>query len=112
MARSLEQRLTRLEQGLPRWPLAIEDAKQRCLARLHVHIGEAVGCLDHPLVIKGQARLIDDTPEQAEQDLATLRRWAEQHPELMRDAEGARDRISAKLAEVARRLEVPHGEIP
>jgi uncharacterized lipoprotein YmbA len=112
MVRSLEQRLARLEQGLPRWPMAIEEAKQRCLARLKVCIGEACGIPDHPVIVAAQAQLIDDTPEQAEQDRATLRRYAEQHPELMRGSKGVRDRLSAKLDEVARRPEVSHGTIP
>ena len=70
-----EKHLQRLEQGLPRWLITVEEAKQQCLARLKVHIGEAIGCLDHPLVIDAQARLIDDTPVQAEQDRETLQRY-------------------------------------
>jgi hypothetical protein len=107
-----EKRVQRLEQSWPRWPIAVEDAKRRQLARLHVRIGEAVGRLDDPVVRAAQAQLIDDTPVQAERDRATLRAWLCQHPELLRQAEGARDRISAKLADMARRLEAnPHGEI-
>ena len=107
----LWKRLQRLEQGLPRRGIPVAEAKQRCLARLHVHIGEAIGCLDHPLVIDAQARLIEDIPVQAEQDRETLQRDTAAHPHLMRGRDEALDRISAKLEEVARRLEVDHGQV-
>ena len=98
--RPIERRLQRLEQALPRWPITVEDAKQRCLARLKVRIGDACGIPDHPVIVEAQARLIEDTPEQAA------------HPELMRQAAGVRDRLSAMRDEVARRPEVSHGTIP
>jgi hypothetical protein len=101
----LEKRLTRLEHVLPRWPPSVEAAKQRCLARVHLRIGEALGKMDDPLVVKAQTLLTDDTPAQRAQDLDTLQRWSRAHPELARGTEEARDRISAKLEAMARRVE-------
>jgi hypothetical protein len=105
--RDLRRRLERLERALPwpRWPAAVEEVKQRCLARLHLRIGAATDQMEHPLIMKALAQLIDDTPDQAEQDRPTLRRWAEQHPELMRGTEGERDRITARLEQIAERQE-------
>jgi hypothetical protein len=107
---SLERRLRRLEQALPlpHWPSEIEAAKQRCLAWLKVRIGEALGKMEHPYVVAAQSLLIDNSPAQAEQDRATLQRYAAQHPELLRGSEGARERINAKLEEMHQRLEVSH----
>jgi hypothetical protein len=108
-----QKRLQRLEAALPRWPASVEQAKQRCLARVHLRIGEALGRMDEPLVLKAQALLTDDTPEQRVQDLDTLQRWSRAHPELSRGSEGARDRISARLDELARRMEAhDHEPIP
>jgi hypothetical protein len=106
-----EKRLQRLERGFPRRPIAVEAAKRRGLARLYLRIGATVGLMEHPLVRQAEATLINDTPAQAEHDLATLQRWAQQHPELMRHETGARDRIAAKLDAMARRLEGHHGEV-
>jgi hypothetical protein len=104
--RNYEQRLQRLERSLPRWPSEVEQAKQRCLARLHIRIGDACGLRKHPLVVKAQTDLIEDTPAQAEHDRETLQRWARQHPATLYPADnGARARITAKLEEMARRLE-------
>jgi hypothetical protein len=84
---------------------SVEAAKQRCLARVHLRIGEALGKMDDPLVVKAQTLLTDDTPAQRAQDLDTLQRWSRAHPELARGTEEARDRISAKLEATARRVE-------
>jgi hypothetical protein len=109
----LEKRLQRLEQVLPRWPASVEAAKQRCLARVHLRIGETLGKADDPLVVKARGTLIDDTPEQREQDRETLRQWSRAHPDLSRGSEGARDRMSARLDELARRMEAhDHEPIP
>jgi hypothetical protein len=100
-----ERRLQRLEQSLPRWPSEIEQAKQRCLARLHIRIGEACSIREHPLVVKAQTELMDDTPAQAEHDRETLRRWARQHPATLYPDDGAWARITAKLEEMAQRIQ-------
>jgi alkanesulfonate monooxygenase SsuD/methylene tetrahydromethanopterin reductase-like flavin-dependent oxidoreductase (luciferase family) len=107
---SLERRIERLERAVPwpPWPSHIEEAKQRCLARLKVRIGDACGTPEHPTVLAAQVFLVDDTPEQADQDRKALHRWAQQHPELMRHAEGARDRISTKVEQMVQRLEASH----
>jgi hypothetical protein len=111
---SLDARLKRLERAVPwpSWPSDIEQAKQRCLARLKVRIGDACGIPEHPTVRQAQAMLIDDTPDQAKQDRETLQRYAQQHPELMRHAEGARARITATLEQMVQRLEASHGPRP
>jgi hypothetical protein len=109
----LEKRLQRLEQVLPRWPASVEAAQQRCLARVHLRIGEALGKPDDPFVVKARATLIDNAPEQRQQDLETLQRWSRAHAELSRGSEGARDRISARLDELARRMQAhDHEPIP
>jgi hypothetical protein len=104
---NLNTRLQRLERAVPwpSWPSHIEQAKQRCLVRLHVRIGDACGIPEHPTVRQAQAMLSDDAPAQAAQDRETLQRYAEQHPSLMRDADGSRARLTAKLEEMSRRLE-------
>jgi hypothetical protein len=68
--RDARRRLERLEHALPLpcWPSDIKRAKQRCLARLYLRIGEACGILDHPVVVKAQDTLMGDTDAQAEQD--------------------------------------------
>jgi hypothetical protein len=108
--RDARRRLERLERGLPlpRWPAAVEAAQQRCLARLHLRIGAATDQMEHPLVMKAQVLLIDDTPTQADQDRRTLQRYAARHPELQRGTDGAWDRIAATLEAMRHRLEANH----
>jgi hypothetical protein len=104
--RDARRRLERLEQVLPRWPASVEEAKQRCLARLKVRIGEACGCMEHPAVVAAMASLVDDSPAQDKADRATLQRYAAQYPRRLYPPDnGLADRIEAKLEEMARRQE-------
>jgi hypothetical protein len=110
--RDARRRLERLEHALPLpcWTSDIKRAKQRCLARLYLRIGEACGILDHPVVVKAQDTLMGDTDAQAEQDRDTLRRYAQQHPECLRQEPGARARLEATMARIRERLESGKGD--
>jgi hypothetical protein len=104
--RNAQRRLERLEasmQGV--WPADVEHAKQRSLARLKVRIGEACGISEHPVVQSARTLLMGDTPEQAEADTAILQRWARQHPATLYPDDDARARITAKLEEMAQRMQ-------
>jgi hypothetical protein len=104
--RNAQRRLEQLETQIRGvWPAEVEAAKQRSLARLKVRIGEACGTSEHPVVAAAQAQLVGDTSEQAEADRALLQRWAREHPTtLYPDDSAARERMAAKLEEMARRL--------
>jgi hypothetical protein len=56
-------------------------------------------------VVSAQALLVDNTPAQAAADLETLRRWAVAHPEILNPDEDRCARITAKLKEMAQRME-------
>jgi hypothetical protein len=105
--RNAQRRLEQLEARMRGvWPAEVEAAKARALARVRVKISVALGAADHPAFQADAALLTDDTPEQAAADTELLQRWARQHPSTMYpDADGARPRITAKLEEMARRMQ-------
>jgi hypothetical protein len=86
----------------------VEAAKVRVLARVRLKISVALGAVGDPAFKADEALLAGDTPEQAAADLEQLQHWARQHPATLYPEDGIRDRISAKLDEMARRLEANH----
>jgi hypothetical protein len=105
--RDRRRRLEQLEERIRGvWPVEVETAKARALARVRLKIATALDAGGDARFKADVALLADDTPEQAAADLETLRRWARQHPATLYPADnGARARITAKLEEMARRLE-------
>jgi hypothetical protein len=103
--RNAQRRLEQLEAQIQgRWPAEVEAAKGRVLARVRLKIAMALDAVGDTRFQADDALLADDTPEQAVVDLETLRRWARQHPATLYPVDGARERIAAKLEELARRL--------
>jgi hypothetical protein len=65
----------------------------------------ALDAVDDPALPAADALLADDTPEQAAADVETLRRWAQRHLATLHPVDGARERIAAKLEQMAQRLQ-------
>jgi hypothetical protein len=109
---SLESRLHKLEAQLQPKPLAwsadVEACRARAAARVRLHIGERLGIQDHPAVVSARELLKGYTPEQAATDLEILQRWGREHPELLAPDNGWRERFTAKLEEMAQRIEASH----
>jgi hypothetical protein len=109
--RNPEQRLARLEARIRGvWPAYVEAAKVRALARVRLRISAALGLEGDPAFKADAVSLADDTPEQAEADTAFLQRWARQHPATLYPDDGARARITAKLEEMAQRMQARKGD--
>jgi hypothetical protein len=106
---NLDARLKRLEAQLQPKPLAwsadVEACRTRAAARIRLHIGERLDIPWHPAVMSARELLIGDTPAQQQADLDTLQRWGREHPELLVPDDGSRERFSAKLDEMAQRIE-------
>jgi hypothetical protein len=83
----------------------MEAAKRRALARVRLKISLALGVVDDPAFTADHALLTDDTSEQAAADREVLQRWAHQHPVTLYPVDGARDRIAARLEEMAQRMQ-------
>jgi hypothetical protein len=107
MMRNAQRRLAHLEARMRGvWPAAVEAAKARALARVRLKIAAALDAVGDARFKADAALLADDTPEQEAADTELLQRWARQHPAtLYPDADGARARITAKLEEMARRMQ-------
>jgi hypothetical protein len=106
MMRNAQRRLEQLEQRIRGvWPAEVEAAKGRARARVRLKIATALDAVGDAHFQDDVAPLTDDTPEQAATDLETLRRWAQRHPTTLCPVDGARDRIAARLEEMARRLQ-------
>jgi hypothetical protein len=104
--RNPQRRLEQLEQRIRGvWPVEVETAKARALARVRLKIATALGMVGDTRFKADTALLADDTPEQAAADAEILRRWAQRHPMTLYPVDGARDRIAARLEEMARRLQ-------
>jgi hypothetical protein len=106
VVRDPRRRLERLEartRGV--WPAEVEAAKARALARVRLKISVALDRVDDPAFKAYHAFLADDTPEQAAADTELLQRWARRHPATLYPDDGVRERIEAKLEELARRLQ-------
>jgi hypothetical protein len=110
--RNAHRRVEQLESQIQgRWPADVEAAKARALARVRLKISVALDAVGHPACKADVALLADDTPEQAAADREILQRWARQYPAtLYPDDDGARDRIAAKLEEMARRMQAGRGD--
>jgi hypothetical protein len=96
--RDPRRRLERLEartQGV--WPAEVQAAKARALARLRLKISVALDRVGD-LTFKADAALLAA-------DTEILQRWARQHPATLYPDDGVRERIAAKLEEIARRME-------
>jgi hypothetical protein len=103
--RNAQRRVEQLESQIQgRWPAEVEAAKRRALARVRLKIATALDAVGDARFKADIALLADDTPEQAAADLETLRRWAQRHPATLYLVDGARDRMAARLEEMARRL--------
>jgi hypothetical protein len=87
-----------------RWPVEVETAKARVLARVRLKIATALDVVGDARFKADVALLADDTPEQAAADLETLRRWAQRHPMTLYQVDGARDRMAVRLEEMEQRL--------
>jgi hypothetical protein len=109
--RNAQHRLAQLEtQFQGRWPVEVESAKARALARVRLKIATALDAVGDARFKADVALLADDTPEQAAADLETLRRWAQRHPQTLYSDSTARDRITAKLEEMAQRMLARKGD--
>jgi hypothetical protein len=105
MMRNAQRRLAHLEARMRGvWPAEVEAAKGRALARVRLKIATALDAVGDARFKADVALLADDTTEQTAADLETLRRWAQQYPATLYLVDGARDRMAAKLEEMARRL--------
>ena len=103
--RNAQRRLEQLEQRIRGvWPVEVETAKARALARVRLKIAAALDAVGDTRFKADVALLADDTPEQAAADMETLRRWAQQYPATLYLVEGAKDRMAARLEEMAQRL--------
>jgi hypothetical protein len=109
---SLERRVDKLEAQRQLTPLAwsadVDACRARAGARVRLYVGERLQIPEHPSVVSARALLMGDTPERQQADLDTLQRWGREHPELLASDDGCRERISAKLEEMSRRLEASH----
>jgi hypothetical protein len=104
--RNAQRRLEQLEQSIRGvWPVEVETAKARALARVRLKIATALDAVGDACFQADAALLADDTPEQAAADAETLRRWAQRHPQTLYPDSTARDRITARLEEMAQRLQ-------
>jgi hypothetical protein len=112
MARSIDARLARLEaqlQPTPRaWSADVEACRARAVARVRLHIGERLNIPNHPAVVSARELLTGYTSEQAATDLEILQRWGREHPERLAPDDGWHERFTAKLDEMAQRLEANH----
>ena len=103
--RNAQRRLEQLEARIRGvWPAEVEAAKGRVLARVRLKIAMALDAVGDTRFQGDDVLLADDTPEQVVADLETLRRWAQQYPMTLYPVDGARDRMAARLEEMARRL--------
>jgi hypothetical protein len=104
--RNPQRRLARLEAQMRGvWPAAVEAAKARALARVRLKIAAALDAVGDARFKADAALLADDTPEQAAADTELLQRWAHQYPATLYSDSGARERIAAKLEEMAHRMQ-------
>jgi hypothetical protein len=104
--RNAQRRLEQLEARIRGvWPAEVEAAKARALARVRLKISVALDAAGHPACKADVALLADDTPEQAVADTKILQRWARQHPATLYPDDGARAHITAKLEEMAQRMQ-------
>jgi hypothetical protein len=104
--RNPRRRLERLEARIRGvWPADVQAAKVRALARLRLKISVALDRGGDPTFQADAVLLADNTLEQAAADTEILRHWARQHPVTLYPEDGVRERITAKLEEMARRLE-------
>jgi hypothetical protein len=103
--RNAHRRVEQLESQIQgRWPVEVEAAKRRALARVRLKIAAALDAVGDARFQADDALLADDTPEQAAADLETLRCWAQQHPATLYPVDDAHDRMAAKLEDLARRF--------
>jgi hypothetical protein len=108
--RNAQRRLERLEgriRGV--WPAEVEAARVRVLARVRLKIATALDVVGDARFKANIALLADDTLEKAAPDLETLRCWPRQHPMTLYRGDSARDRMAAKLVEMARWLQSGEG---
>jgi hypothetical protein len=104
--RDPRRRLERLEARIRGvWLAELEAAKARALARVRLRISAALGVEGDPAFKADAVLLADDTPEQAAADTELLQRWASQHPATLYPVDGVRARFTAKLEEMAQRLQ-------
>jgi hypothetical protein len=110
---SLERRVCKLEAQLQPTPLAwsadVEACRARAAARIRLHIGERLNVPWHPAVVSARELLVGDTPEQQQADLETLQRWGREHPERLTPDDGWAARFTAKLDEMAQRMQAGKG---
>jgi hypothetical protein len=113
--RTFERRVCKLEAEIqarqPAWSADIEAVRARVVARIKVHIGEALAAGWHPTVKSAREILGGDTPAQAAADRDILERWGRAHPELLHPDEDGRTRIMQKLEEMAQRRHAHKGVI-
>jgi hypothetical protein len=107
----LENRLHKLEAQLQAkeppytWAVEVVWTRARVAARVRRRIGEMRGAGEHAADEDARTLLTGDTPEQAAADLKMLERWDRAHPQAITPEPSVRERISAKLETMARRLE-------
>jgi hypothetical protein len=103
--RNPQRRLEQLEQCIRGvWPVGVETAKARALARVRLKIATALDAVGDARFKADAALLADDTPAQAAADTELLQRWAHEYPATLYPDSGARERIAATLEEMARRM--------
>jgi hypothetical protein len=108
--RNAHRRVEQLESQIQsRWPVEVEAAKRRALARVRLKIAAALDAVGDARFQADVSLLADDTPEQAAADLQALHRWAQQYPMTLHQVDSARERIAAKLEEMARRMQAGKG---